>query len=58
MARISYIRHRFPPTVIQQAVRLYFRLTLSFRDVEEMRAQRGIDVSCGDCQVGQLQSDL
>jgi len=45
MARISYKRHRFPPTVIQYAVWLYFRFTLSFRDVEEMLAHRGVDVS-------------
>ena len=45
MARISYKRHRFPPSVIQHAVWLYFRFTLSLRDVEEMLAQRGIDVS-------------
>ena len=31
--------------MIRQAIWLYFRLTLSFRDVEEMLAQRGIDVS-------------
>ena len=45
MTRISYKRHRFPATVIQHAVWLYFRFTLSLRDVEEMLAQRGIDVS-------------
>jgi putative transposase len=45
MARISYKRHRFPPTVIQHVVWLYFRFTLSLRDVEEMLAQRGIEVS-------------
>jgi transposase-like protein len=45
MARISYKRHRFPPEVIRHAVWLYFRFTLSFRDVEEMLAHRGIDVS-------------
>ena len=45
MTRISYKRHRFPPTVIQHAVWLYFRFTLSLRDVEEMMAQRGVDVS-------------
>jgi putative transposase len=38
-------RHRFPADVIRQAVWLYFRFTLSFRDVEEMLAQRGVDVS-------------
>lgn len=45
MTRISYKRHRFPPTIIQHAVWLYFRFTLSLRDVEEMLAQRGIEVS-------------
>jgi hypothetical protein len=45
MARISYKRHRFPSAVIQYTVWLYFRFTLSFRDVEEMMAHRGVDVS-------------
>ncbi len=45
MARISYKRRRFPSAIIQHAVWLYFRFTLSLRDVEEMLAQRGIDVS-------------
>jgi len=45
MTRISYKRHRFPAAVIQHAVWLYFRFTLSLRDVEEMLARRGIDVS-------------
>ncbi len=45
MTRTSYKRHRFPSTVIQYAVWLYFRFTLSFRDVEEMLAQRGIEAS-------------
>ena len=45
MSRISYVRHRFPPSIIQRAVWLYFRFPLSFRDVEEMLAERGIDVS-------------
>jgi putative transposase len=42
---ISFKRHRFPPDVIRQAVWLYFRFTLSIRDVEELLAQRGIEVS-------------
>jgi transposase-like protein len=42
---ISFKRHRFPPEVIRYAVWLYFRFTLSFRDVEELLAQRGIEVS-------------
>ena len=45
MAPISYARHRFPPAIIRHAVWLYFRFTLSFRDVEELLAERGIAVS-------------
>ena len=44
MAEISY-RHRFPPVVIQHAVWLYLRFTLSYRDVEELLAERGLDMS-------------
>ena len=40
----SYKRRQFPAEVIRQAVWLYFRFTLSFRDVEELLAQRGIAV--------------
>jgi putative transposase len=43
--QLSFKRHRFPAEVIRQAVWLYFRFTLSFRDVEDMLAKRGIDVS-------------
>jgi transposase-like protein len=42
---ISFKRHRFPPAVIRLAVYLYFRFTLSIRDVEELLAQRGIEAS-------------
>ena len=45
MKPVSYKRHRFPPDVIRHAVWLYFRFTLSLRDVEELLAQRGIKVS-------------
>src|SRR6267378_3878314 len=45
MADISYRRHRFPPIVIQHAVWLYLRFTLSYRDVEELLAERGLDIS-------------
>jgi putative transposase len=37
----SYRRHRFPTEIISHCVWLYFRFTLSFRDVEEMMAERG-----------------
>jgi putative transposase len=45
MAPLSYRRHRFPPEIIQHAIWLYLRFTLSYRDVEELLAERGIDVS-------------
>ena len=45
MSSLSYRRHRFPIDVIQQAVWLYFQFPLSFRTVEDLLAQRGIDVS-------------
>ena len=45
MCNLSYHRHRFPAEVIQYAIWLYFRFPLSFRDVEDMLAERGIDVS-------------
>lgn len=45
MEPITYSRHRFPPVIIRDAVWLYFRFTLSFRDVEDLLAERGIDVS-------------
>ena len=40
-----YKRHRFPPEIIQYAVWLYHRFSLSHRDVEDLLAQRGITVS-------------
>ena len=45
MKSISFKRHRFPADMIRHAVWLYFRFSLSFRDVEELLAQRGIEVS-------------
>ena len=40
-----YHRHRFPAEIISHCVRLYFRFALSFRDVEEMLAMRGVSLS-------------
>jgi putative transposase len=40
-----YAGYRYPPQVISHAVWLYHRFTLSFRDVEELLAARGISVS-------------
>ncbi len=45
MPRSQYHGHRFPPEIIRQAVWLYLRFTLSFRDVEDLLAERGLDVS-------------
>lgn len=45
MKQPNYRRHRFPPEIIQLAVWLYFRFPLSFRDVEDLLAERGIDTS-------------
>jgi hypothetical protein len=45
MKKISYCGYRFPPEIIQQAIWLYLRFTLSLRDVEDLLAERGIMVS-------------
>ena len=45
MMELSYRRHRFPPVVIQHAVWVYLRFTLSYRDVEDLLAERGLDIS-------------
>jgi len=41
----SYTRHRFPPEIIGHTVWLYFRFALSYRDVEELLAERGVIVT-------------
>ena len=41
----SYQRHRFPSEIISHAVWLYHRFCLSFREVEELLAERGITVT-------------
>ena len=45
MDTISFKRHRFPPDIIRHAVWLYARFTLSYRDVEDFLAERGLDIS-------------
>ena len=42
---VSYQRHRFPSEIISHAVWLYHRFCLSFREVEELLAERGITVT-------------
>ena len=38
---LYYVRHRFPVEVISHRVWLYYRFSLSYRDVEELLAKRG-----------------
>ena len=45
MKNISYKRHRFPPEIICHAVWLYARFPLSYRDIEDLLAERGLDIS-------------
>jgi putative transposase len=42
---ISFARQQFPPEIIRHAVWLYVRFTLSYRDVEDLLAERGLDIS-------------
>jgi len=44
MKPISYARHQFPPSMIQQAIWLYLQLTLSCREFEEQQAERRVEV--------------
>ena len=45
MPPLTYSGYRFPRDIIQRAVWMYLRFTLSFRDVEELLAERGIAVT-------------
>jgi transposase-like protein len=45
MGNISFKHHRFAPDIIRHAVWLYARFTLSYRDVEDLLAERGLDIS-------------
>jgi putative transposase len=40
-----YKRHRFPAEIIRHCVWLYFRFCLSYRDIEEMMAVRGVSLT-------------
>ena len=44
-AASPYRRHRFPAEVISHCVWLYFRFALSFRDLEETMAMRGVTLT-------------
>ena len=41
----SYRGYHFPALIISQSVWLYYRFSLSFRDVEDLLAERGVIVS-------------
>jgi putative transposase len=45
MQPIPYRRHQFPPEIIRHTVWLYLRFTLNYRDVEELLAERGLEMS-------------
>lgn len=45
MNQLSFKRHRFPAGIIQHVAWPYCRFTLSFRDVEDLFAERGLDIS-------------
>ena len=45
MTLLSYRRHRFPPEIIQHAIWPYLRFTLRYRDVEQLLAERGFEIS-------------
>jgi transposase-like protein len=49
---ISFARHQFPPPIIRRAVWLYMRFTLSYRDVEDLLAERGLYVSYETVRMG------
>src|SRR5258705_13112409 len=45
MGTIRYLGFRFPPSIIRHAICLYVRFGLSLRNVEDLLAERGIEVS-------------
>lgn len=44
VGRSAFVGYRFPPDVILLAVRWYLRFGLSYRDLEELLTERGIEV--------------
>ena len=44
MNKNAYRGHRFPPAIIRLTVWMYARFTLSLRDVEDVLAERGLDI--------------
>jgi hypothetical protein len=44
-AAVARSKSELQPEIIQHAIWLYLRFTLSYRDVEELLAERGLDLS-------------
>jgi len=57
VAPLCYRRHRFPPAIIQHAICVYVRFTLSYHDVEELLAERRLDISYETVRSGCGNSD-
>jgi transposase-like protein len=49
MAQLYYRRHRLPPEIIQHPIWRYPRFALSYRDVEDLLAERGLHISYETC---------
>jgi transposase-like protein len=45
MNKLIFKRHRFLPEIIRHSIWLYARFSLSFRDIEDLLAERGLDIS-------------
>ena len=54
----SYRGYRFPPEIISHAVWLYHRFTLSFRDIEDLLAERGVIVTYESIRQWYMKSEL
>jgi transposase-like protein len=52
MTNTLYHGFRFPKPIIQHAIWLYLRFTLSLRDVEELLAERGMNVTYETIRAG------
>src|SRR5262252_2636349 len=45
ISRSPYRGYRFPPAIISHCVWLYFSFSVSYRDIEELMAERGVTVT-------------
>jgi len=58
MRQLSFERYRFPSDIFRDSGWLYARFTLSYRDVEEMLAERGLDIFYGTVRLTELVSKV